>query len=365
MTQATWQGGLNGTQVAFVTIIGGTHTYPQPNNQTGYDFTDGLWAFCSQFLSDQPAAPVIVSQPLKNIQPAGQPASFRVVASGTAPLSYQWQRNGQDLPGETRSWLTLPAVTNADQGAVFQAVVRNAAGAVTSAAASLQVVPPPSGQPSRRNRRTSRWPRPARPIRVQRGGQRGLLYHWRCNCNNLPVPPRPTTHPGVTPFDSGAFYTVQVTDTAAPPSARRRRWPDAPRRRAVIVANPVRARLVVGQPGQFSVSAWSPTPLRYQWQKGPALGHLADIPGATQANYAVPPVTLDDHHTLYRCVVSNAVGSIASACEMTLVTPAARAPHEFIFPLAAAAQTACLHTQRFLRRHGPPDQRRPPPCRPD
>jgi len=107
----------------------------------------------------------------------------------------------------------------------------------------------------------------------------------------------------------------------------------------IIVANPVRARLVVGQPGQFSVSAWSPTPLRYQWQKGPALGHLADIPGATQANYAVPPVTLDDHHTLYRCVVSNAVGSIASACEMTLVTPAARAPHEFIFPLAAAAQT--------------------------
>jgi len=197
VTQATWQGGLNWTQVAFVTIIGGTHTYPQPNNQTGYDFTDGLWAFCSQFLSDQPAAPVIVSQPLKNIQPAGQPASFRVVASGTAPLSYQWQRNGQDLPGETRSWLTLPAVTNADQGAVFQAVVRNAAGAVTSAAASLQVVPPPAGPTFEAQPQDLRAGRgPARPVRGQRGGQGGLLYQWRCNGITFPVPPRPPQHPG-------------------------------------------------------------------------------------------------------------------------------------------------------------------------
>jgi hypothetical protein len=31
--------------VAFVTIIGGTHTYPTPTIDTGYDFTDGLWAF--------------------------------------------------------------------------------------------------------------------------------------------------------------------------------------------------------------------------------------------------------------------------------------------------------------------------------
>lgn len=101
VTQATWRGGTGGTQVAFVTIIGGTHTYPTPAVQTGYDFTDGLWAFFSRFLTSAQAAPKIVSQPLNNIQFSGQPASFHVAATGSAPLGYQWRKNGEDIPGAT------------------------------------------------------------------------------------------------------------------------------------------------------------------------------------------------------------------------------------------------------------------------
>jgi len=92
VSQATWRGGINDTQVAFVTVIGGTHMYPTPSVQTGYDVTDGLWAFFSQFLTPTQAAPRIVSQPVNNVQYAGRPATFWVTASSTGPVAYQWQR---------------------------------------------------------------------------------------------------------------------------------------------------------------------------------------------------------------------------------------------------------------------------------
>lgn len=85
VTQTTWRGGARGTQVAFVTIIGGTHTYPTPSVQTGYSMADGLWAFFSQYLTATQTPPKIVSHPVNNIQPCGQPASFWVAANGQAP----------------------------------------------------------------------------------------------------------------------------------------------------------------------------------------------------------------------------------------------------------------------------------------
>ncbi len=52
-------------------------------------------------------APFIVTQPQPVTIPTGQPASFSVVADGSGTLSYQWQLNETDLPGETQPSLTL------------------------------------------------------------------------------------------------------------------------------------------------------------------------------------------------------------------------------------------------------------------
>ncbi len=84
-------------------------------------------------------APTITTQPGNQTVTAGQTASFTVVAGGTAPLSYQWQKNGANISGATAASYTTPATTSADSGATFRVVVSNASGTVTSAAATLTV----------------------------------------------------------------------------------------------------------------------------------------------------------------------------------------------------------------------------------
>ncbi|MBS0394582.1 MAG: pyrrolo-quinoline quinone [Proteobacteria bacterium] len=69
----------------------------------------------------------------------GQSATFTVVATGSAPLAYQWLRNGQPLAGATgTSYQTAPAAA-ADNGAAFAVTVSNAYGSTTSPAATLAV----------------------------------------------------------------------------------------------------------------------------------------------------------------------------------------------------------------------------------
>ena len=87
-----------------------------------------------------PVPPTITQQPADLTVTAGQPASFTVAASGTAPLAYQWQRNGVAIAGATTTTYTIAATVLADSGAVFRAVVTNVAGSATSNNATLTVV---------------------------------------------------------------------------------------------------------------------------------------------------------------------------------------------------------------------------------
>src|SRR5205807_711649 len=84
-------------------------------------------------------APTITTQPASQTVSAGQKATFTVTATGTAPLSYQWQKNGTAIGGATAASYTTPATTAADNGNQFTVVVSNAAGSVTSGAAALTV----------------------------------------------------------------------------------------------------------------------------------------------------------------------------------------------------------------------------------
>jgi hypothetical protein len=84
-------------------------------------------------------APSITAQPADQSVTSGQSASFSVTATGTAPLTYQWQRNAVTITGATNNSYALSSTAVADSGAKFSVVVSNSAGSVTSSAATLTV----------------------------------------------------------------------------------------------------------------------------------------------------------------------------------------------------------------------------------
>ncbi len=89
--------------------------------------------------SSTPTAPAITTQPTSLTVLAGQTATFKVVAVGAAPLSYQWQKNGSDISGATSATYTTPATAATDNGSQFKVVVNNSVGSATSNPATLMV----------------------------------------------------------------------------------------------------------------------------------------------------------------------------------------------------------------------------------
>src|SRR6266581_9013348 len=88
-----------------------------------------------------PVAPYVTTQPANQTVTAGQTATFSVVVSGTAPLNYQWQKNGADITGATSSSYMTPVTTTSDSGEMFRVMVSNSAGSATSNSAALTVNP--------------------------------------------------------------------------------------------------------------------------------------------------------------------------------------------------------------------------------
>jgi uncharacterized protein (TIGR03437 family) len=86
--------------------------------------------------------PAITSHPSNQIVTQGQLATFDVAASGSTPLSYQWQRNTVNIAGANSSSYTLSSAVLADNGARFRCVVSNAFGNATSNEATLTVTRP-------------------------------------------------------------------------------------------------------------------------------------------------------------------------------------------------------------------------------
>lgn len=86
-----------------------------------------------------PTLPTIALQPSSQSVDAGQQATYSVQANGSPPLSYQWQRDGSDIPGAVADSFTTSPAGAADDGARFRVVVRNAAGQAVSQEALMHV----------------------------------------------------------------------------------------------------------------------------------------------------------------------------------------------------------------------------------
>jgi hypothetical protein len=207
----TFAGLANGTYTIAPSHAGYAFT---PNNQsatvnganvTGVNFTDNV----------APAAPTITTQPANQTVTAGQTASFSVTATGTAPLSYQWNRSGTAISGATSSTYTTSATTSSDNGAQFTVLVSNTVGSVTSNAAALTVTAAPVA-PSITTQPASQTVTAGQTasFSVAATGTTPLTYQWKKNSVAISGATSSSyTTSTTTSSDNGALFTVLVSNT--------------------------------------------------------------------------------------------------------------------------------------------------------
>jgi hypothetical protein len=83
---------------------------------------------------------VVLSPVTQTVLVAGI-ATFTVTATGTSPFTYQWKKNGVDIPGKTSPTLIISPVLLSDSG-FYTVAVTNAAGSTMSNVVSLIVAVP-------------------------------------------------------------------------------------------------------------------------------------------------------------------------------------------------------------------------------
>jgi len=163
-----------------------------------------------------PATPSITTQPSSQTVIVGQVASFSVAVTGTAPLSFQWKKNGVAISSATSSSYTTPVTTTSDSGAQFTVVVSNAAGSVASLAAMLTVnagavAPSITTQPASQTVTVGQ----AAFFSVAATGTASLNYQWKKNSVAISGATSSSyTTPATVTSDSGELFTVTVSNSA-------------------------------------------------------------------------------------------------------------------------------------------------------
>lgn len=155
--------------------------------------------------------PQIVAQPLSTTVTNGGSAQFKVVATGTGPLSYTWFRSGTNrIASAQDAVLTLNPVIASDAG-LYSVEVSNKFGRVVSDAATLNILFPPSivSQPASQTV-TNGTPT---SLSVIAFGSAPLTYQWFVN-NSTPLTgeTNATLSFATTTPASGGVYKVQVSN---------------------------------------------------------------------------------------------------------------------------------------------------------
>lgn len=159
-------------------------------------------------------APAITTQPAAKAVSAGQSASFSVATTGTAPMNYQWKKNGTVISGATSATYSTPVTAITENGAKFSVLVSNDAGNVTSASATMTVnaiAPSIAAQPASQTITAGQ----GATFFVAANGTPPFTYTW---LKNGVVIPGATSASYATPVtsisDNGEQFTAAVGNSA-------------------------------------------------------------------------------------------------------------------------------------------------------
>lgn len=276
-------------------------------------------------------APAITTQPTSVAVTTGSAASFTVLASGSPTPTYQWQKNGVNIAGETGTTYSIASVVAGDAGN-YTAVATNSAGSATSNTATLTVsaaaiAPTITTQPTS----VSVTAGGSASFTVAASGNPTPTYQWQKDGVNI-VGATGTTYSiaSVAAGDAGNYAAVATNSAGSATSTAATLTVGAAAVAPLITTQPTNVTVTVGGSASFTVAAsGSPTPT-YQWRKAGV-----NIAGATGTTYSIASVVTGDAGS-YTVVATNSAGSAISNAATLTVNSATAAP---VITLQPVSQT--------------------------
>ena len=259
--------------------------------------------------------PVITSQLQSQSIAEGNAVAFTISANGTAPLSYEWRFNGDDLGGQTGPVLFLNSVTTNDAG-TYAVLLTNPYGFVLSSEATLTVLPALEIAVQPRDSTVTNDTTAAFAVTAR--GRPPFHYQWIFQGTNvldgqtnstLDIPRAQASHAGT--------YTVRVGNAAGELTS------DAAVLTVLvapsIMAQPESVTVTNHSIALFQILTAGTAPLHCQWFfNGSNL-----LAGATNDTFVISNA-LPEHAGTYAARVSNVAGVVTSPpASLTVLVPPA------------------------------------------
>lgn len=259
-----------------------------------------------------PKSPYFYSFPLGEISAyEGESRRFSVGASGDPQPTFQWRRNGTNLPGATDHVYVISSVRPSDAG-TYSVVATNRHGSTSHVYATLTVLPSSPPTVARQPGSQTVTQGDVVALSVAAEGAPAPTYQWRKDGDDIPGATRAVLTIGNARLVDSGTYQVQLRNVRGtvlsdpaildvrPPTTR-------------ILDHPASATVAAGGGVTFTVAA-AGTDLTYQWTKDGV-----PIPGATRTSYAIGAVTATDAG-FYSAVVSGGNGTAASDAAILMLS---------------------------------------------
>jgi hypothetical protein len=274
-----------------------------------------LLSACGNTTGTSATAPVITTQPAGATVNVGQPATFTVAATGSAPLTYQWTKNGSSV-GTNSATYTTAATASADNGAKIQVTVSNSKGSTPSSVATL-TVNAATTKPTITTKLVNVTVSVGQTATFTVGatGTAPLSYQWTKTGSDVGTNSATYTTAPTTSADNGAQIQVTVSNSAGSTLSNIVTLTvNAGSAKLTITTQPVNTTVTAGQTATFTVVATGSGTLSYQWTKN------GSNVGTSSATYTTAATALADNGAQVQVTVSDSAGSTPSNIVTLTVT---------------------------------------------